>query len=110
MSFYNYPIFKSTSFSLFLLIYRLYENVLIPRESTIKFEVYDYDKLSRDDFIGMFELKFDENGYHCHGKDGQNGFKIIQEQLITEDGEGVFRKKSGKPSILKLEIKTHTQK
>ena len=92
---------------------RLYSNVIIPRNSTIRFEIYDSDSASFDDFIGRFDLDFDENGVqnsedqNISLSNGENGFQIIETGLKNKQGEIVIREKNEKPCKLRLQLKIH---
>ena len=87
-------------------LHRLYSNVVIPRNSTIRFEIYDSDSVSFDDFIGRVELVFDENGLQIPTFSfGENGHQIIETELKNKKGEIVIREENDEPSKLKLQIK-----
>ena len=93
--------------------HRLYSNVTIPKNSTIRFEIYDSDSASFDDFIGRFDLDFDENGVqnsedqNISLSNGENEFQIIETGLKNKQGEIVIREKNDKPSKLRLQLKIH---
>ena len=89
-------------------LHRLYSNVVIPRNSTIRFEIYDSDSVSFDDFIGRVELDFDEKGLHFSEDQisfGENGHQIIETELKNKKGEIVIREENDEPSKLKLQLK-----
>ena len=94
-------------------LHRLYTNVIIPRNSTIRFEIYDSDSASFDDFIGRFELDFDENGLsytrgqYVTSSIGENGCQIIETGLKNKKGEIVIREENNEPSKLRLQLKIH---
>ena len=69
----------------------------------MKFEVFYYDGLNPDEFIGEFELKFDNNGYNSEDRDGDDEYKILENPLKNKDGSIVLRKNL--ESELKLQIK-----
>ena len=92
-------------------MHRLYSNVIFPRNSTIRFEIYDSDSVSFDDFIGRFELHFDENGpnfdenQNVTSSIGENGCQIIEAGLKNKKGEIVIREENNEPSKLRLQLK-----
>ena len=90
-----------------LFFYRLYEKVYIPRICKLKFDIYDYDKASRDDLIGSVLVEFNNEGYNRQGVEGKDGFTIIECQIRDKDGKDVMRKQNKQPSKLKLEFRIH---
>ena len=90
-----------------LVLYRSYQKVAIPKTCTLRFEVWDEDLASPDDFLGRVDVEFDPNGIKTSGMHDQQEIEL---ELKDKKSNVVERKMDDDKvyaSKLKLKIDLH---